>query len=196
MTNFSPYFVALSPVVEENRINCSDRPCDVELVAYERGRADGLAEAEKIVASIRVEDASKLAVERTNWIASQLRATDASVAKSVDEFQSELRQDIASILDGFLELAIIDRSLVELKSVIAGLIDENEGFLIEIVGPGELIANLRNQGCFDEKRVRFTPSEKDIEMTVKFGPTIVETSVSRWRKSLLSTNGVMCADER
>jgi hypothetical protein len=169
-------------VAEEPAVVAAFAPDPVD-EAYVRGVDDGKAAVEaEMVARLEEQKATferDLAAWRESWrlkegarIAEQLRT-------AIGDMERRIADSTEGVLRPFLDEAIRVQAMVELRSILHELVTKAPGIALELSGPEDLLAAVRESLAGSGATVSYRANEA-CDVQVKAGASILETRIAAW----------------
>ncbi len=153
-------------------------PVDVE--AMRRAFDEELAVA--LEQSRRAHD-ERLRQARRQWVEEEAELLRDRLATCLAEAFATLRSDVARILAPFVARGVEETAVEELIASIERAIAGDEGPVIRLAGPRDLIDRIA--GAFVEKRAAVSVVESDgVDIAVDFASTRIETRLEAWMRRL------------
>lgn len=154
--------------------------------AYQRGREEVRQELtalfEADIAAERESAARELESARALWADEEARTLMLSLDAGLARIHESLADQLAAILQPVMDDAVTSRAVEALGQSLAPFFSGEDGPLIRIDGPADLVARLRNQ--IPTNRVVAFGETGGAEITVTAGDTIMQTRIQGWRKAL------------
>jgi hypothetical protein len=158
--------------------------CDTRLAqAYERGKAQGAAEAaETLAARLRQAEAAaegRIAAARAEWLAHESGRLAERLEAGLREVELAVADATARILKPFLLDRVRAEAVESLAATIADVVRYRDGARVEIAGPADLAARVA-------ERIAALGVEADVreaegpDVRVSIGLTALETSLATW----------------
>jgi hypothetical protein len=156
-------------------------PPDLDAI-YENGRQAGLVEAraEAEAAAARQAQEAEAALEqaRLAWTEAVATPLAAELPRALDALTESLAETTGRLLRPFLEGELSDAASRALIDQIRPLLSGQDGALIRVSGPAELLATLRSVFPAGSP-VEFTETEA-VDVAIVVGETVIETRIAAW----------------
>ncbi len=161
--------------------------------AIAAAREEGLAEGAALAASAHAEAiaaergaaAARLAAERDRWAREEGRILAEKLAQGLADIEARISAHTARILYGFLADRLIERAARELARAIRGILAGADGTIVEVTGPADLVATLREALAEESAAIEFRP-DASADVRVVCDETLVESRLSLWLARLSS----------
>ncbi len=151
--------------------------------AREEGIAIGKADMEHALAAQQAVFEGRLAEARAQWTEQEgdeiARRFEAAFAR----LRGDVRDSVASILAPFLEEAVRDRVVGDLTRVLDGLLAGEQGVVLQISGPEDLLNRLRHRMGKPGEALRFESTDA-VEIKVVADKTVIETQIGAWLRQI------------
>jgi hypothetical protein len=151
--------------------------------AYVRGVEDGKAAVEAdIVARLEEQKATfeqDLAASRQSWCLAEGARIARQLLTAMGDMEGRIAESTVRVLRPFLGEAIRVQATVELRSILHDLVTKTPGIALEISGPEDLLAAIRESLADSVATVSYVANEaRDVQ--VKAGASILETRIAAW----------------
>jgi hypothetical protein len=180
----------VEPIVLPNRLEAEDIAAR-ELLAFDRGREEGLAAAradyERRLDEERARIAERLAAERHAWASEQGQRLAEQVAACFAELTAQIADAVGGILMPFLDEQIRKQAIDDLTRNIAVLAAGGQDKAITITGPQDLLERIAATLGAAAGALAFVPSD-DIDVRITAEGTVMETQLAAWRGRLDEAN--------
>lgn len=198
LAEFGPKSQARAPSAMEDETGCAPSsepperadPSVALQAAREEGMKEGQAAAqagyEEQLRQEREMFEARLAGERERWIKEESERLGQGIKASFAEIKSYVVDSAGSILAPFITETLRHKMVASLAETIGVLLDGKAQPLIEIHGPEDLLAMLREKlkGVSD---VIAYCADESIDVRVVAGQTMIETQLEAWLERLKAT---------
>lgn len=154
--------------------------------AHQRGREEArqelLALFEADIAAERATAARDLESARALWADEEARRLMTAMEAGLAQIHESLAEQLAAILQPILEDAVTTRAIEALGQSLAPFFGGEDGPLIRIDGPADLMARLRDQ--IPSGGIVTFGETGGAEITVTASDTIMQTRIANWRRAL------------
>jgi hypothetical protein len=151
--------------------------------AFARGSAEARAaarsECEAEVARRSEEFARQLAADRQAWAAETGDKLAGQLTAGLRTIEESIANSLANVLEPFLVAELRRQAIDELALIMRGLMSQEDGMTLEVSGPDDLLAALRERLAGDGLKVRFAAAEGS-DVRVHADQTIIETRLGIW----------------
>ncbi|WGJ14485.1 hypothetical protein QEV83_17945 [Methylocapsa sp. D3K7] len=159
------------------------------LAAREQGFDEGCAAAaaghETLMAQERLQSESRLASERQRWSSQEGETLARAIKDGFAVIESNIAASVERVLAPFVVEAL-RRKMVELLAENLGvLLGGSEQPLVEIYGPEDLLAMLREKLGSGARAIAFSP-ESAIDVRIIAGQTMIESRMEAWLECIKS----------
>lgn len=152
-----------------------------------RGRLEAMAEARASFEAQRAElEASfeaRLAETRERWAADQAGVLADGIMAGLAAIESTVLDGLARVLTPVVSASVLQQAQVTLAGLMRRLLEDDEHGTLEVRGPEDLIANLRQRLGESAHSVKFVADET-ADVVVTAGDTIIETQLRLWAERL------------
>jgi hypothetical protein len=93
--------------------------------------------------------------------------------------EESIANSLANVLEPFLVAELRRQAIDELALIMRGLMSQEDGMTLEVSGPDDLLAALRERLAGDGLKVRFAAAEGS-DVRVHADQTIIETRLGIW----------------
>lgn len=163
-----------------------DRELAVQ-AAREDGLAEGLAaaraELDTRLAQEREAFAARLAAERAAWARQEGETLGARIEAAFAAVESNIAASLEKVLRPLILDAVRGKTIDELAEHIGLLLRGAERPVVEIRGPGDLLAKLRERLSALSASIEYVASSS-VEVEVVLGQTAIETQLGAWTARL------------
>lgn len=151
--------------------------------SYARGLEEGRAAAEaELAARFQAQRGAfegQLASERQAWAAKEGEALAARLTSGLSEIEARTADTVARILAQFVSTELRSAATADLLGMLEGLLSKAEGTRIEISGPEDLLACMRDRLAGLSTAVTFAAHESP-DVRVEVDQTVLETCIGAW----------------
>lgn len=152
-----------------------------------RGRLEAMAEARASFEAQRAElEASfeaRLVETRERWAADQAGVLADGIMAGLAAIESTVLDGLARVLVPLVSASVLQQAQVTLAGLMRRLLEDDEHGTLEVRGPEDLIANLRQRLGESAHSVTFVADES-ADVVVTAGDTIIETQLRLWAERL------------
>jgi hypothetical protein len=174
-------------LIEFGAKGCPGAPADDTATRIEEAFARGSAEAraaarsecEAEVARRSEEFARQLAADRQAWAAETGDKLAGQLTAGLRTIEESIANSLANVLEPFLVAELRRQAIDELALIMRGLMSQEDGMTLEVSGPDDLLAALRERLAGDGLKVRFAAAEGS-DVRVHADQTIIETRLGIW----------------
>jgi hypothetical protein len=143
------------------------------------GRAAACAEYEAKLEELRVQHATQLSLERCTWASREADRLADQLTAAMAEMKTRIADTVAELLAPVLNASIRRQAVGELAQTIETVLARETGLGLEIRGPEDLLALLRERLSAVNLALSFVPTN-DPEVRVIAGQTVLETHCRAW----------------
>jgi hypothetical protein len=151
--------------------------------AFARGSAEARAaarsECEAEIGRRSEEFARQLATDRQAWATETGDKLARQLTAGLRTIEESIANSLAHVLEPFLIAELRRQAIDELVLLVRGLMSNKEGLSLEVLGPDDLLAVLRERLAGDGPKIRFTAAEGS-DVRVHADQTIIETQLGIW----------------
>lgn len=151
--------------------------------AFARGSAEARAAArseyEAEMARRGEEFARQLATDRQAWAAETAEKLAGQLTAGLRTIEESIANSLAHVLEPFLTAELRRQAIDELVLIMRGLMSQEDGISLEVSGPDDLLAALRERLAGDGLKVRFAAAQGS-DVRVHADQTIIETLLGIW----------------
>jgi len=151
--------------------------------AYVRGVEDGKAAVEaEIVARLEEQKATfeqDLAASRESWCIEEGARIAEQLQTAIGDMEGRIADSTERVLRPFLDEAIRVQAMVEFRSILHELVTKAPGVALEISGPEDLLAAVRESLAGSGATASYFANEA-CDVQVKAGASILETRIAAW----------------
>lgn len=158
------------------------RITDAHALGVLEGRAAAQVENDKALAAQAAQFERKLAAERQKWSADQGARLGEAVARTMQDLEQRLADQVARVLKPFLAERIQKKAAENLALCLNGMLSKGEYAKVTISGPGDLLSAVEAKlGTFDG--ISFVTTE-GADVIVSADETILETRIGAWAEAI------------
>jgi hypothetical protein len=160
-----------------------DQHVEVIKIAETRVRAEEREVAERqlneAIAAERARYEDELKTQRMIWVEEHANQLQTQIVESIARIESTLSEKVAGILKPFVTEAFRQQSIAEFKQALETLLLGEEGKIMKIVGPDDIISVLKINLSAYRGAVEFCPGDH-VEVSVTARDTTVQTRFRSW----------------
>jgi hypothetical protein len=152
---------------------------------FDEGRAAAAADHETLMAQERLMTESRLASERQRWSNQEGETLASAIKDGFAAIELNIAASVERVLAPFVAEAM-RRKIVELLAEnLVVLLAASEQPVLEIYGPEDLLAMLREKLGADAGAIAFSP-ESSIDVRIIAGQTMIESRMEAWLERIKS----------
>ena len=149
----------------------------------EEGRAEALAEAEARIEDQKMAFEAEQAAAREAWVREEGQLLAAGIESALRGIEERISAATARVLMPFVEQAVRERAMSELRATLQDLIAGNPAVTLEVSGPEDLLQEVRGALSTSVATISYAANGA-CDVQVKGGGTVVETRIAEWLKQL------------
>lgn len=146
---------------------------------FDEGRAAAAASHETLMAQERLLSEGRLVSERQRWSSQEGETLARAIKDGFVAIESHIAASVERILAPFVVEAMRRKMVDHLAENLGVLLGGSEQPVIEIHGPEDLLAMLREKLGTGACAIAFSP-EAAIDVRIIAGPTIIESRMEAW----------------
>jgi hypothetical protein len=159
--------------------------------AREEGLAEGLMRAAAAQAAARAAAvdaahdayAARLAAERSRWVQDEGRVLADMLALGLAEIETRIAAHTARALRELIADRVIARAIDQLAEHVRALLSGADGRVLQVTGPEDLVAALREKLGGGSAAIDFRPGPS-ADVRIVCGDTLVESRLAAWLERL------------
>lgn len=155
-----------------------------ESAGYERGRQAAAADSTRALVRLEQDISERHALARRQWVEHEADRLTASVAESTAVLKREFGEAIARSIVPFAMSRLRQEALDEIAAAAAELVNEAMPLAIEISGPDDLTAALRQRLEHVSTVMRVVPDGSSSELRVRVDTAVIQTRLQEWTRLL------------
>jgi hypothetical protein len=156
-----------------------DAAAEAHARGLEEGRQAAQAETAALLEEHRAAAEQSLVEAREAWCREEGARLAEQIGTAVGDMEQRIAEATARILRPFMAQAARDRAIGELRVILQELAASNPDTALEIMGPEDLLGQLRESLSGAAVTVTYAVNEA-CDVRVKAGASVIETRIAAW----------------